>query len=177
MPKSELLTPKFLTAKIAEEAVGHVLDTIYKTGVTRFLNREQMCHVVVLVPAMERPLFAEAGTKWTNYVTQPHFLYHHSVGRTRWPYRFDDIASSKALQLWHDRNDGQADIMPHLLFSGDAPFWGGVKRSGIVVTCSGVQPYFDRMIAGMAADMCIGLAYHAWMESDDKKDDERCFLT
>ena len=60
--------------------------------------------------------------------------------------------------------------MPHLLFLGDTPYWGGVKREGIVVACSGVQPHFDRMIAGMVADGLIAMAYELWMTSEDKQE-------
>jgi len=73
-----------------------------------------------------------------------------------------------ALQLWHGRNDDRTDRIPHLLFPGDTPCWGGVKRHGIVVTCSGFQPHFGKMFSGMVADMCIGLSYNAW---DQTKDD------
>ena len=55
--------------------------------------------------------------------------------------------------------------MPHLLFTGETPYWGGVKRRGIVVTCSGVQPWFDKMVSGMIADAMVALAYDAWMNS------------
>jgi hypothetical protein len=81
---------------------------------------------------------------------------------------YDSIAKCKALQLWQGRNDDRTDIAPHLMFAGDAPYYGGVKRHGIVVTCSGVQPWFDKMISAMICEMLVGLAYNAWMVSDDK---------
>ena len=42
-----------------------------------------------------------------------------------------------------------------------------MKRLGIVVTCSGLQPYIDKMIAGMVADMLITMAHEAWMTSPE----------
>ncbi|MFZ2484670.1 MAG: hypothetical protein WAW81_01880 [Minisyncoccia bacterium] len=131
------------------------------------LNR-RMCHIVVLVPAMKK-----VSRDYPNHLIKPHVLLEHSFGpRSEWPWKFDEIARSKALQLWHDR----LDVMPHLLSPGDTPFWGGVKRHGIVVACSGVQPWFDKMISGMVADTCVALAQDCWENSQDKKDDV-CFLT
>jgi hypothetical protein len=135
--------------------------------------KRQTFHVVILVPKM----LVGVGN-YPDYPILPHLLAEQSWGdKKEWSYDYAEIAQCKALQLWHGRNDGGTDIKPHLLFSNDTPFWGGVKRDGIVVACSGVQPYFDRMIAGMTADVCIAYAYHAWMLSKDKADDELCFLS
>jgi hypothetical protein len=140
-----------------------------------------MCHIVVLVPAMKDDR-ANDYPSWPNYPLQAQLLYEESRHKicnimagpgtdNAWPHKFDDIARCKALQLWHDRNDDRTDIKPHLLFPGDTPFWGGVKRDGIVVTVSGFQPHFDKMISGMIADMCIAMAYDDWLESKDRKTD------
>lgn len=177
MAEKKLLLPKFLTVEIAQTAVNYALETVYKTGISSLVTNDQMCHVVVLVPAMIG-VGSEEHT-WPNYPLEPHSLFERSIGRhLEWPYEFDEIARCKALQLWDGRNDGRTDILPHLLYSNDTPFWGGVKREGIVVACAGPQSHFDRMISGTVADLCIGLAYDAWMTSEDKKatDGEACFL-
>lgn len=156
---SRKLTPKFLTESIAKAAVEEVVRMVMGLA-NRFpvpMKRRQ-CHVVVLVPSIsENAQSAEA-----------HILYEYSYNKSDWVHPYDDIARSKALQLWQERNDDRTDSMPHLLFSGDTPFWGGVKRHGIVVTCSGVKPWFDKMISGMVADCCNALAYEAWMTSEDR---------
>ncbi|MDD2657364.1 MAG: hypothetical protein PHD04_01730 [Candidatus Pacebacteria bacterium] len=172
MSEVKLLLPKFLTEKMAEEAIETVVRATLSPPMCHDIEHA-MFHIVVLVPGM----VVEIGN-YPNYPIRPYLLAEHSEGnREKWPYDYVEIAQCKALQLWHDRNDGGTDIKPHLLFPGDTPFWGGVKRNGIVVACSGVQPYFDRMIAGMVADICIAYAYHAWMLSKDKADNELCFLT
>jgi hypothetical protein len=174
----KLLPPKFLTSEIAALAVERVFDAVFNgSGVCDMVSRKAG-HVVIIVPAMkdERD---ENYPSWPDYPIHPHVLYEQDLGEPKeWRYDYANIAKCKALQLWHDRNDDRTDCMPHLLFSGDTPFWGGVKRRGIVVAFSGVQPYLDKMISGMIADMCVGLAYWAWMNSDDKKatDGEACFL-
>lgn len=171
-----VLTPKFLTRSVAMMAVGTVLEaTLLKQPLSGAMNRKH-CHIVILIPSMPD----ESATdfpNWPNYQVSPHVLYEEGIGGPpAWEYDYMNIARCKALQLWHDRNDGRTDFLPHLVFPHEAPLWGGVKREGIVVACSGVQPYFDRMISGMIADMCIGLAHHEWMMSKDRKDDV-CFLS
>lgn len=126
--------------------------------------KRQHFHVVVLVPSLDT-----AGS-YPEYRLHPCVLHEESFGKeTAWEHDYAEIARCKALQLWHGRNDGRAGIRPHLLFSGDTPYYGGVHRHGIVVACSGVQQYFDQMIAGMVSDMCIALAHDEWERSEDKK--------
>ena len=165
----KIVTPKFLTPRVAEEVISSVLSAAMgrESLICRYLKRK-MCHIVVLVPAMEDAR-ATNYPFYPNYPLQPVVLYEHSVDEANWPHEFDGIARCKALQLWHDRNDDRTDVMPHLLFPGDTPYWGGVKRHGLVVTCSGVQPHFDKMISGMIADGLIAVAYELWKISEDMK--------
>jgi len=169
-----ILTPAFLTKEIAKVSVRCVLDIIHDMKLS--LPR-MACHIVVLVPSMKDDR-NEDFPDWPNYQIEPSVLYEFSLGyRVDWsPHKFDDIARCKALQLWHERNDDRTDCMPHLLFPGDTPYWGGVKRHGIVVTCSGFQPYFDKMFSGMIADMLIGLSYNLWAKTKDEEGFDRDFL-
>lgn len=165
MPEGMLL-PKFLTPEIAKIAIAEVLNLLFN----RYLNlaKRNACHVGVIVPSMKDERAADY-PDYPNYNIVPALLYEESFGKELWPegVKFDDIARCKGLQLWHNRNDGRTDIMPHLLFPGDARWWGGVKRQGIVVFCSGIQPWFDMMVSGMVADMMIAMAYNAWMKSEE----------
>lgn len=166
-----LLTPKYLTKEIAQEAVALVLRAVMdEASPFRTRLKRHQCHIVVLVPAMLDHRAADY-PDWPNYPLQPVSLYEHGVGdpSTWQDCRFDNIARCKALQLWTDRNDDRAGVIPHLLFSGDTVYWGGVKRRGIVVTCSGVQPWFDKMIAGMVADVIVALAHDAYENDEERK--------
>lgn len=166
MSEPKVLFPKFLTKLVAENAMDVASLSFQKL----FPGSILAFHAVILVPTMNT-------REGPNYKIEPHALIERSCRTELWTEDFREIAQCKALQLWHGRNDGGTDIKPHLLFSGDTPFWGGVKRDGIVVACSGVEPWFDRMIASMTADVCIALAYNAWMRSSDKTDGVLCFLT
>lgn len=177
MSETKLCTPKFLTLEIARLAVQSALEAVFDGYAAHTLQpKHRQLHVVVLVPGMkeDRPDYP----KWPNYQIQPVVLHECTLGNVAdFPYPFDDIARWKAFQLWPDRNDDRTEIIPHLLFPGDTPFWGGVKRQGIVVACSGIQPWEDKLISSVSADFMIALAYNAWMMSADKSDDELCFLT
>ncbi len=134
-----------------------------------------MCHIVVLAPSIQRDT-GYPPVRFDPYISHPknqplpYLLYEHSLGdKSKWPLKFDQIAESKALQLWHNQNNDGTDIQPHLLFPGDTAFWGGVKRDGIVVACSGFQPWFDKMVSGMIADTIKALCYDAWMTSKIKE--------
>ena len=163
-------SPKFLTKELAKIAVQQVLAAVMDpSSPLSTLIKRQACHIVIVVPSMVDQAVAGHAV-WHAGPLFPFVLYEQSVGnRESWTAKYDEVAHCKALQLWYERSDGATDIMPHLLFTGDTPYWGGVRRGGIVVTCSGIQPWFDRMIAGMVADMIIALAYNAWMTSEDKK--------
>jgi hypothetical protein len=168
-----MLLPKFLTKEIAEHAVSTVINAVFSENFG--LAKRHACHIVVIVPSMKDDRAADY-PDYPNYVISPAVLYEESINRTLWTGEYDNIARCKGLQLWHDRNDDRTDVVPHLLFPGDTPFWGGVKRRGIVVACSGIQSWFDKMIAGMVADMIVAMAYNAWMTSKDRED-KIAFLT
>lgn len=175
------LKPKFLTEAMVKIAIGTAIYTILDPTVhpdafdqsnlelKRLLQpKRNQCHVVVLLPGRKefRPCDQEADPLPVLRYEGTHFGHATEL---EGPYV--EIARSKATQLWYDRNDDRTDIQPHLLFPGDAPYWGGVKRRGIVVACSGVQPHLDKLISGMIADILVAMAYSAWKASSDYKNE------
>lgn len=175
----KLSTPKFLTPAVASTAVACIFEMMFSpASVGGVTLRNEGGHIVILVPAM-LAWNTEPEPLYPNNPIRPHVLYEESnLDAEDWKYDYKNIAQCKALQLWQDRNDDRTDCIPHLLFPSDTPFYGGVKRRGIVVAYSGEEPYIDKMISGMVADMCVGLAHAAWMASPDKKatDGEECFI-
>ncbi|HCC05452.1 TPA: hypothetical protein DEP58_04075 [Patescibacteria group bacterium] len=163
-----MATPKFLTKDLAALAVVTVLKSIMDDA-EQFGIVKKACHICVAVPSVEHHLSHHKNISME-------MLYEFSYNKDLWTAEYAKIANSKALQLWEDRNDGRTDIMPHLLFPGDTVYYGGVKRHGIVVTCSGFPPWIDQMIAGMIADMIVALAYTTWRTSEEYKN-EMDFVT
>lgn len=157
--------PYFLTRSLVEEndVVGKALEFLFSFKAIQ----ERHCHIVIVVPEVVQDT-SEPGRSLAHKIV-PYILYESSVGKEDWKYDLDKIAQSKASQLWHDFADGSLLPRPHLLFDGDTIWVGGVKREGIVVTCSGFEEYFDRMIASIIADVCIALARHEYENSTEKK--------
>ena len=166
-----VVTPKFLTKEMAESATNFVLDSIFQNlpankGMLRELlsPKRDQCHIVILVPGMQ-----DDRRGYPHFPIEPVVLYEHSKQNgERFEHPFDLIARCKALQLWDNRNDDRTDCQPHLLFQNDTPYWGGVKRRGIVVACSGVQPWIDKLVSGMIADLLVAMAHAAWVQSGDQ---------
>ncbi|MEX1027292.1 MAG: hypothetical protein WD049_04695 [Candidatus Paceibacterota bacterium] len=152
------LRPKFLD----EVVIHQIIDAIAHVVMDEFPIKRNTLHVVVLAP--QKLVEGE----YPNCSITPYIAGERSYYPEEWTHNFKDIARSKANQLWYGQNDGGCEIQPHLLCSGDTPNWGGVKRKGIVVACSGVEPYFDRMISGMVADGCIAMARDNWETGGDK---------
>lgn len=173
---NEVLTPKFLTAKTAATVVDMVMQMLDREPIHSLLNIHEggggdiQLYIVILVPSVEDAREADY-PNYPDYPIKPFVLYEYSKGDViNWPHKFDDIAHCKAQQLWRGQNtDGNTSSMPWLLFPDDTPWWGGVKRHGIVVACSGVQPHFDQMISGMIADGLKAFGIQEWEESADKK--------
>ena len=165
-----LRLPRFLVQDTTvAKAVGIVLDaTIRNPKIVEDLT-EPMCHIVVLCPS--KGAFKDStDMNWLHAPIQPYLLYEESVNPEKFDNNYLEIARCKAAQLWRGQNnDGLTDSVPHLLFTGDTPYWGGVHRHGLVVACSGIQSHFDQMISGMIADALKAFAYENWSKSDDKK--------
>lgn len=178
MSQLELTPPTFLTHEMAEAAVEAVVEAVLNpaagsklAGAGAFLRpKRQQCHVVVVVPGVTDTITPDDSRNWMEqHQVKPLVLFQKSFygGRNELDAAFGSFARMKANQLWYDRNDDRTGILPHLLFKGDTIYWGGVKRLGIVVACSGIQPYIDKLISGMVADMLITMAYEAWMTSPE----------
>lgn len=162
------VTPRFLTVETCEVAVKIALRAVMDEGSPLHgVVKRHCCYIVVLVPGIQ-PL----GHAFSDNPIRPVCIYQQGFGdRQMWSADYDKIAWSKALHLWQGRNDEKPGIERHLLFPGDTVYWGGVKRHGIVVSCSGVQPNYDQLIAGIAADSIKALAYSAFEASGDETRD------
>lgn len=170
--------PKYLTSRVAETAVSLIIESVVFSSRMATIIDGHNCHIVVLVPSIEDKTNSDSASWLPESPLAPLCIYETSMGnREEWSNEFDKTARSKALQLWRGQNiDGNTDPMPHLLFPRDTPFWGGVKRHGVVVAVSGFEAYIDQMISGMIADAIKGLASFYFHNSDDKKE-RRSFLS
>lgn len=163
-----LLTPKFITIQMVMRAVDAAYDAVMKWPAVDLLKpKDTKVHVVVLVPGMkdDRPDYSD----YPNYPIVPVLFYQKSFGSFAEDEAPPGIARCKVVQIWDGSNDDRTDCIPHLLFPGDTPYWGAVKRDGIAVACSGIQPWEDKAIAGIAVDLIRAMAYQAWWDSEDRE--------
>jgi hypothetical protein len=89
-------------------------------------------------------------------------LAEFSEGKDEWAHDYRKIARSKAEQAWRNQ---QANIItqmlaPATLRSGDTFYYGSFEYHGVIVACSGVEPYFDMLISGWIALAYQQLAQH-----------------
>ena len=164
---AETITPMFLTEQLATEVARAVHHMVTSSELLKPLLTRHGFHIVVLVPAKE------VSGKFPSQ-TKPFILFDGSFRKDLWgkDAHYNEIARSKAQQLWDQRSNGGLCISPHLLFKGETRWTGGVECEGIIVTCSGVQGYFDRMIASMVANIIIALAHHAYKNNPGIKADK-----
>jgi hypothetical protein len=95
-------------------------------------------------------------------------LIEKSLGNPEeWQVPFDELARKKAAQAWRQ---GTANISlqtqhPSSLRSGDILYYGSFVYGDIVVGCSGVEPWFDMLIASWIALAIEQLSIHEYQET------------
>lgn len=167
MQESRWITPKFVTEKLVQQAVRTVLNAVFgQNSPIKHLPKRHACHVTALIASMEDARRTDYPA-WPNYPLRPHCIYEESIDREKWTGPYDNIAKCKALQHWGGRTEGTA-AHPWLLFAGDTVYFGSAGIPGLlVVSCSGIQPHFDHMIATMIFAAIKALAIEAWKRSSD----------
>lgn len=153
-----------LSRVVVREAINIVLPAFEALAIMR--AKRQHLHVVVVDGTLKDQgmLFGDA------------ILVEHSVGsRTEWRYPYDHIARSKAEISWRT---GEPSIMaamlaPATLRPGDTVHWGAFVLNGIIVGVSGVQPWFDMLVASWVAWACQQLLQdeiHLWRKAHPDAD-------
>lgn len=148
--------PKFITARMVEDVADQILALTWQWGWNQ--DGVMNCHIVVLVPVKE------------NGRVVPHPILDKSYGKKiDWKYPLDQIARSKASQLYYGQNDGRTDIQPHLLFPGDTVYWGGDKLERFVTALSGYECWQDKALSRMNNAALIARVNDAFQASKEKK--------
>ena len=139
-----------LTKELAVEAVQLVLPSIEALLGSR--GRQKQFHLLILDPTVK---------PW-NGTFEEAILYEYSIRKDEWNKDFQAVARSKAYQTWRDGR-GMPNILHHEMSpasieSGDAEAWSSFDWYGLTVAGSGVQRWFDFLIAGWVALACQMLA-------------------
>ncbi|MDG3086327.1 hypothetical protein P7F88_09490 [Vibrio hannami] len=126
---------------IAIDAIELVKPAI--EGLFERTNRKEL-HIVVMNPSIKpwEASFEEA------------ILTEASLGSPEsWQLPFDEFARKKANQAWRNSvsNTQVQNIHPSSLKDDDILFYGSFVYGDVVVACSGVEQWYDMLVAGWIA--------------------------
>jgi hypothetical protein len=105
-------------------------------------------HIVVLNPYMDPEYGEEA------------IIFEFAVGdKTKWEHPYDEIARAKAFSAARHQmsTDTLRRLYPHLMQPEDTVHCGGVNFEGIPIGVSGVQGYFDELVANWLGATIVAL--------------------
>lgn len=170
----ETIISSFLSEALAERAIRAIAKFFFN-----YFGEGSTCHIVILVPAKVTSLLDYQPVQgW--YKIEPYILHEASINKPLdgWNIPLEEIARNMALQLWYRLNPGGDCTVtpPHLLYKNDTPYWGADSMEGIVVSCSGLEPWFNKMISRVVLSILIALARDDWEESEEKAKDH-CLLS
>jgi hypothetical protein len=79
--------------------------------------------------------------------------------RRDWAYNYEEIAYGKTMITARTGLPSRLvqTMQPELLVPTDVMWWGNAIFGDIIVSCSGVQPWFDEAIANAIAGLCRAL--------------------
>ena len=136
--------PALLTPELAERALDLVAPAI-----DALLNRDQtwIKRSALFVVIMKN----DPDEEHTVVVALRNF---GSMTPVQWPHPFNQIAMGKARLALRTGMDTASVIAlhPELLKKGDAKYRGGVVTTDIGVAASGIQSYWDQMVARWVMD-------------------------
>jgi len=141
-----------LTRDVVQQAIELCLPSIM-TLLESDLTKRVCMHLVVPDPTATLD-----GKTFTDII-----LKEHSINRGNWgEYKFQEFARAKAEQSFHSGLPSRArQETPALYTHGEIKYGGSAVYKGVIVGASGVQPYFDELIAFWVAATCHALSTHA----------------
>ena len=170
---------KFLTADVAERAIDLAVATVFDAPGGPLTSREKNLHVGVIGRVLERyapnDLTLEQPS-WLHAKTRPVIICAKSFGD---PGKCTAISQDKALQQIYGLNDDRSDIMPHHLSSENTRYWGAAREGNLIGYCSGIEPWYDKMISRNTLTACVAMAYDAWerWKANEDPRERAAFLT
>jgi len=142
---------RLLTEDMVKQAIP-IVEAAYNEMQQRDMLKRPHLFMVVLDPT--KPYFPNA-------VFDRIILYERAfTSSDGWEDPYDQFARQKAKASWRTGLPTRVirECAPHLLKEGNTVHGGSVVHDGLVVACSGVQPWFDEAIAGIASAVIRGIA-------------------
>lgn len=140
------LFTKLLTLEVAEKAL-YLADPMIKKMMDSETIKRHDLHIVIAKrnPAAESGYDTIADMSFGDVSKWEHPYNVIAHGKTRISARTGK--PSRHVQLGE----------PELLEADDVMFWGNAIRGDIIVSCSGVQPYFDEAISNSILWIILGI--------------------
>ena len=147
-----------LTPGLAYEAVQTL-----KPQIEQFLQQHaKRQHLAIVVTAVE-----EISPRSPDKSFEEDCLVVDSIGDPNdWEHDYKSIALSKAEKSVRT-GMATAKLGPQYLLDADTVFWGSEVLDGIVVACSGVEPYYDEMVSMWIAATIRAFCKKAFAELPD----------
>lgn len=130
---------------LTKPAIMELLDTTAK---------RKHVHIVIMNHSVK---------PWDNKNFIDAIWWEHSIcDGASWEHDYKAIARAKAEQMWRRGQDSAviSQIPSALLRPGDTFYYGSFNYYGVVVACSGVEPYFDMLISAWIAIAVQQLSQH-----------------
>lgn len=135
----------YLTPAMAKQAISLALPSITAAMDTGVAKRHDL-FIVISTRSLN-------GDRW-NYIAS------HACGDiNNWEYSYDAVATSKdEISRRTGLSSREVQTMhPELLEPDDTIYYGNAIRNNIIVSCSGVQAWFDEVFANIVLQFCLGL--------------------
>lgn len=135
-----------VTPQLAEHALDLAEPMLKKLMATDTIKRSDLHIVVAIRDANLSPYY--------DMVAQ------RSYGdQAEWEHPYDRIAHGKTRITGRTgKTSRQVQLTePELLVTDDVMYWGNATMLGIIVSCSGVQPWFDEVISNAILWIIYGL--------------------
>lgn len=146
-----LLSPRFNIGAVALRIVRPCIESVLASKIPK----RQALHML----GFYIPAHPEAGQlDFTDCI-----LFEDSITTDPWSADYKQIARSKGAISWNTGLDSDIIQMraPHLLDDRDTQYWGSRVMYNIGASCSGNEPYFDRMFSGWFVEAMIALSARA----------------
>lgn len=140
-----------LTVDMVKQAMP-IVEAAYREMLRQNMLKRPDLYMVVLDPT--KPFGSTV--MWKGLV-----LYGHEFTSSHeWENPYDEFAAQKAYASLRTGMPSRIirECAPHLLGEGNTVHGGSVVHDGLIVACSGVQPWLDEAIAGIASAVIRGIA-------------------
>lgn len=138
----------FLTRELAMTTIRTgIVPMVEEMMESRLVKRQQLALIV-------------ARREGTDY----QLVYDYSFGDTHeWEHDFHAIARGKTVITARTGLPTRVvqELHPELLLPTDTQFWGNWIEGNIIVSCSGVEPWFDEAISKSAVALIKAMIDHA----------------